>query len=66
MENDKARQWRAKRETEAIRVSEFRASERYTVSVEGAGERSTADMTKERIHLSVGAVNEPSPFSVKG
>lgn len=37
----------------------------YTVEGEN-GQRTQCEITAEQIYLSVGAVNEPSPLSIKG
>lgn len=51
---------------EAVRVTVYKTTGGYTVTVSGQGKQTKTEMTKEMIHLSVGAVKEPSGFSVKG
>ena len=48
-------------------LKEIKEQDRYTVITRwDNGRENRVEITAEEIHLSVGAVNEPSPLSIKG
>ena len=48
-------------------LTEIKEKDRYTVITRwDNGRENRVEITAEEIHLSVGAVNEPSPLSIKG
>ena len=55
------------REARLETLQEIKEKDRYTLITRwGNGRENRIEITAEEIHISVGAVNEPSPLSIKG